>query len=134
MTTKTKTRPADAERRSSCPIANGLDLFGDKWTLLIVRDLLIRSPLRYGDFAASPEGMPTNILAERLKRLEAQGLVARAPYQQNPPRYEYRLTPKGLDLRAALAALREWGLKHVPGTSLPMEAVAAMERSRQRGR
>ncbi|MBT8128335.1 MAG: helix-turn-helix transcriptional regulator [Gammaproteobacteria bacterium] len=71
----------------------------------------------YGDFQQSPEGIPTNILADRLKRLERAGIVEKVPYQEKPVRYEYKMTEKGKDLRKVLIAVKEWGLKHIPGTS-----------------
>lgn len=106
---------APPSRRSPCPIACSLDLIGDRWTLLVIRDLFWGKS-RYNEFLASPEGIPTNILAERLARLEAAGLVASKPYQDNPPRNAYRLTPKGRDLENLLGALVDWGKRHIPGT------------------
>ena len=102
-------------RRSSCPAACALDVAGDRWTLLIVRDLL-RGRDTYGRLAASDEGIPTNILADRLRRMEEGGLIAAEPYQDNPVRYRYTLTGKGRDLGTVLAALARWGRKHVKGT------------------
>ena len=104
-----------SSRRSACPVACSLDLLGDRWTMLVVRDLF-RGLTRYGEFLAAPEGIPTNILAERLQRLEAAGLIKRAPYQQNPPRYAYTLTPKGADLKPVLGALAMWAMRHEPRT------------------
>ena len=98
-------------RRSTCPTACALDIAGDRWTLLIVRDLL-RGRDTYGKLAASDEGIPTNILADRLKKMEAAGLVEPEPYQERPVR-RYALTEKGRDLGAVLAALARWGKKHV---------------------
>ncbi len=109
--------------RSICPIAGTLDLIGDRWTLLVIRDLF-RGLKRYGEFAASPEGIPTNILAERLVRLEANGIIASEPYQKNPTRYAYALTPKGLSLKTVLGALGQWGARHVSGTKIPAEMAA----------
>jgi DNA-binding HxlR family transcriptional regulator len=106
-------------KRSFCPIANTLDLVGDKWTLLIARDLLFFGKRQYGEFALSPEGIPSNILAVRLKRMEAAGLIEKSPYQQNPVRYAYALTPRGVDLKPVLLALIEWGNRHIPGTFRP---------------
>ena len=105
--------------RSTCPIANLLDIVGDKWTLLVVRDLLLLSKRRYGEFQNSPEAIPTNILADRLKRLEAAGLVKKEFYQGNPPRAEYFLTRKGADLEPVLKAMGKWGKQHIPGVVLP---------------
>ncbi len=104
--------------RSTCPIASALDIVGDRWTLLVVRDLFLGKH-RYGEFQASAEAIPTNILAERLKRLEAAGLVVKEYYQENPPRGEYVLTRRGADLAPILRAMRDWGKKHIPGTFVP---------------
>lgn len=112
--------------RSSCPIAGCLDLIGDKWTLLVVRDLFL-GKTRYGEFAESAEGIPTNILADRIARLEAAGLVLRSPYQDNPPRYAYSLTAKGKELKPVLAAIGQWGQRHVAGTRIAADALAALQ-------
>ena len=103
-----------------CPLAKALDVVGDRWTLLIVRDLL-RGRDTYGKLAASDEGIPTNILADRLKKMEAAGLIEAKPYQERPVRYRYALTEKGRDLGSVLAALAGWGKKHVRGTIVPPE-------------
>ena len=111
--------------RSACAIANSLDIMGDKWTLLVVRDLL-HGKRTYGELVDSPERIPTNILAERLKRLESAGIIASAPYQERPTRYAYSLTPKGRDLGKVLLAFVRWGKQHIPGT------VTLGEKSRER--
>jgi DNA-binding HxlR family transcriptional regulator len=103
--------------RSQCPIAAALDLLGDRWTLLVVRDLLLFGKKRFGELLASPEKIPTNILSDRLRRLEEAGIVTRVPYLKSPPRYEYRLTPRGTDVFPVLRALIEWGNRHFPETS-----------------
>lgn len=108
-----RAKPASSSFRSACPVACSLDLLGDRWTLLIVRDLF-RGKTRYGEFLAGPEGIPTNILADRLVRLEQSGLVASTPYQQNPQRYAYTLTDKGHDLKPVIGALAGWALRHLP--------------------
>ena len=110
--------PLPPGARSRCPIANSLDLIGDKWTLLVVRDLLLFGKRRYGELLASPEGIPTNILADRLRRLEEGGLVAKVPYPSRPQRHEYHLTEKGADLLPVLRALVEWANRHVPGAAV----------------
>jgi DNA-binding HxlR family transcriptional regulator len=101
--------------RSMCAIANSLDILGDKWSLLVVRDLL-HGKRTYGELADSPEGIPTNILADRLRRLESAGIVASTPYQERPVRYAYTLTPKGSALGEVLLAFVRWGKQHIPGT------------------
>lgn len=101
--------------RSSCPITNVLDLLGDKWTLLVIRDLVL-GKRRYQEFLASPEEIASNILAERLNKLLAAGLISLRAYQQNPTRYEYLLTKKGKGLEPILEAIVLWGKKQFPGT------------------
>jgi DNA-binding HxlR family transcriptional regulator len=101
--------------RSLCAVANSLDLVGDKWSLLVVRDLL-HGKRTYGELAHSPEGIPTNILADRLKRLESAGIISSTPYQERPVRYAYTLTPKGSALGEVLLAFVRWGKQHIPGT------------------
>jgi len=108
-------------KRSPCPLAASLDYLGDKWSLLIIRDMLLGRKL-YSDFQQSPENIPTNILADRLKRLQHAGLVKKQLYQQHPPRYEYLLTEMGADLLPVLQALGKWGKKHIPGTRIMMKA------------
>jgi DNA-binding HxlR family transcriptional regulator len=113
-----------ADGRSPCPVACSLDLLGDKWTLLVVRDLLL-GKTTYTEFQKSPEGIPTNILAERLKRLQAAGILEKSQYQERPVRYAYNLTTKGRDLQPVLLAMIDWGNKHIPGT-VPREQIEAM--------
>jgi DNA-binding HxlR family transcriptional regulator len=106
------------ERRSNCPVACSLDVIGDRWTLLIIRDLL-QGKSRYSDFLTSAEGIPTNILAERLRRLEHAGIIASAQYGTHSRRKQYQLTEAGNALAPALRALRDWGLSQFPGTHAP---------------
>jgi DNA-binding HxlR family transcriptional regulator len=108
-------------RRSRCAVACTLDLVGDKWSLLVVRDLLGGSAT-YGDLQHSFEGIPTNILADRLKKLEESGIIAKSAYQERPVRYSYELTEKGRSLGDVLLALVRWGKKHIPGTEALVSA------------
>ncbi len=111
-------RPAEGrkgERRSQCPVACALDVVGDRWTLLVIRDLL-GGKRRTANSRPQPMKTPTDILAERLRRLEREGLIARVPYSTRPLRVEYHLTPEGYELGHAVDALATWGLKHCPGT------------------
>jgi len=103
------------ERRSPCPVAAALDLFGDRWTLLVVRDLTLGRG-RFKEFVASPEGIPTNILSDRLTRLVAGGVVEQVPAETGGKRLAYRLTRKGRALTPVLKAIRDWGLRWEPGT------------------
>lgn len=113
--------PPKSFTRSPCAVASSLDIVGDKWSLLVVRDLL-HGKRTYGELADSPERIPTNILADRLKRLEDAGIVSSAPYQERPVRYAYTLTPKGKDLGDVLLAFVRWGKRHIPGTVVLGEA------------
>ena len=97
------------KRRSGCPIAFGLDIFGDRWTLLIIRDLFF-GRTRFKDFTASPEGIPTNILTDRLQRLLTHGIIEQTRADDGTKRLAYRLTRKGKTLGPVLKAMRDWGL------------------------
>src|SRR6185503_20938229 len=97
--------------------AGALDLVGDRWTLLVMRDLLFYDKRRFNDLLASPEGIATNILTERLERLEGCGLIERRRYQQRPLRQEYYPTARGRELVPVLRELIRWGQRHVPGTA-----------------
>lgn len=106
--------PDHASRRSPCPVACALDLFGDRWTLLVIRDLFL-GRARFKDFTASPEGIPTNILSDRLERLTESGLISRVPLEGGK-RFAYELTEKGKALNPVLVAMKEWGLQWEEGT------------------
>ncbi len=99
--------------RSSCAISCALDIFGDKWTLLIIRDLLMGAR-KYNDFLRSDEKITTNILASRLKKLEQHGIISKSVYQENPPRYEYSLAEKGAALLPVLESIVHWSNDYVP--------------------
>jgi DNA-binding HxlR family transcriptional regulator len=105
--------------RSPCPIACTLDLLGDRWTLLVIRDMMFFEKQRFEEFLESPEGISTNILADRLKTLEEFGLVEKQPYSNHARRMNYYLTEKGQSLRPVLKTLAIWGLKHLDGTQVP---------------
>ena len=90
-------------------MACSLDILGDRWTLLVIRDLFF-GRTRFKDFAASPEGIPTNILAERLERLLARDIIKQSPAEDGTKRLAYRLTKKGKELGPILKAMRDWGL------------------------
>jgi len=111
---KAKTKAAGF-LRSPCAVASTLDLIGDKWSLLVIRDLL-QGRLTYSELANSREGIPTNILADRLKKLEEAGLISKSAYQEHPVRYTYALTEKGQELKDVLRAIVQWGKKNIPGT------------------
>ena len=120
------------KRRSDCPISFALDIFGDKWTLLIVRDLMFKGKARYGDFMESEEGIATNILADRLEMLECAGIIRKAPHPKNKTKYIYSLTQKGIDLLPALIEIVLWSARHDPKTAAPKDFVAQATRNRKK--
>ncbi len=117
---KTARRSVAAPRRSPCPVSCALDIFGDRWTLLVIRDLILGRS-RFKDFAASPESVPTNILSDRLRRLLRHGIVEQLPAAEGAKHLAYKLTEKGEALRPVLKAMRQWGLDWERGTKAAME-------------
>ncbi len=111
-----------AARRSPCPVACLLDIVGDRWTLLVVRDLFLGRS-RFRDFSASPEGIPTNVLSDRLERLLTHKIIEQIPAQDGTKRFAYRLTRKGKELGPLLEDMRDWGLKWDKQTRLMRDAV-----------
>jgi DNA-binding HxlR family transcriptional regulator len=101
--------------RSNCAVASTLDIVGDKWSLLVIRDLFAGKPT-YSELLTADERVPTNILADRLRRLEEAGIIEKSAYQERPVRFAYTLTPKGRDMGEILIAIVKWGRKHIPGT------------------
>jgi DNA-binding HxlR family transcriptional regulator len=101
------------EFRSPCPVASALDVFGDKWTLIVLRTIFAGRS-RYSELADIPEKIATNILADRLERLERFGLIEKTPYQESPIRYRYSLTWAGADVLPILQALGAWSGRHIP--------------------
>ena len=113
-TAKTQNKKKSTEsRRSACPIACSLDILGDRWTLLVIRDLFL-GRTRFKDFTASPEHIPTNILTERLQRLLDHQIIEQTPAEEGGKRLAYRLTQKGQALGPMLKQMRDWGLKWEP--------------------
>lgn len=108
----------DRVPRSGCPIATTLDIVGDRWTLVILRDLLTGKS-RFSQFLTSPEKITTNILTDRLASMESNGLVTKEAYQKNPPRFTYALTRKGEALLPVLQEMCRWANAHVPETWTP---------------
>ncbi|MEM0896100.1 MAG: helix-turn-helix domain-containing protein [Verrucomicrobiota bacterium] len=103
--------------RSPCPVACSLDLIGDKWTLLVVRDLLLGRS-HFKDFEESPEGIATNILTNRLGRLVDEGLAEKTPSPERKGRAAYQLTKKGKSLEPVVQAISDWGLAQIEGTRI----------------
>ena len=99
-------------KRSDCPVSCSLDIFGDKWSLLIIRDVMMKGKLSYGEFLKSEEKIATNILAKRLQTLEAEKILLKEVSPLNKSKFEYSLTQKGVELLPILIEIMDWGNKH----------------------
>jgi len=119
------------KRRSRCPVTFALDRVGDKWSLLIVRDLMFRGRKTYGEFIESGEGIATNVLADRLKRLETEGIIEKTRDPENKRRYIYSLTEKGFDLTPVLLEMIRWSATHDTDTGAPKEFLDMLEKDRE---
>ncbi|HAS42219.1 MAG TPA: transcriptional regulator [Microscillaceae bacterium] len=106
-------------QRSDCPVSYALDFFGDKWTFLIIRDLMFEGKKFYKDFLNSKEGIATNILSDRLKRLEGIGVVESKVYEKLKTKKEYTLTQKGKDLVPVLVEMMAWSAQYHEGLAVP---------------
>ena len=122
MKTKNCTQIQNKKQRSLCPITNTLDIIGDKWTLLIIRDMVFRGKTQFGEFLNANEAISTNILTDRLKKLEHHNIITKRAYQENPTRYEYELSGIGEALQPILFEMIKWGGKHIEGAYNPTEA------------
>ena len=134
---------AKPKHRSGCPVSVALEVFGDRWSLLIVRDLMVRAYRTYRDFQRSGEGIASNILADRLRKLETAGIVSREQDEGDARRVNYRLTEKGIDLAPVMLELLIWGARHeetgascafIEGMAMNREEVLAEVRRRWRER
>jgi len=119
----------DRQRRSDCPISISLEIFGDRWTLLIVRDLMLKGRTTFGEFLDGGEGIASNVLADRLGRLEAHGVVERRRHGQDGRRHTYRLTEKGIELAPVLLEIILWAARH-EATAGPASELAVMTEQR----
>jgi DNA-binding HxlR family transcriptional regulator len=124
-------RKMKIEFRSDCPISTALDIFGDKWSLLVLRDLLLKGKSTYGEFLASEEKIATNILASRLSHLEAGGLLTKQPHPESKLKILYRPTPKALDLIPTLVELIAWSEKHHDVHPYAKEFVKAVKKDKE---
>jgi DNA-binding HxlR family transcriptional regulator len=116
--------------RSGCPISIALEIFGDSWSLLIVRDLMFKGLHAFNDFLAAGEGIASNILADRLTKLEAAGIVTKSADAADARRFRYRLTEKGMDLAPALIEIVLWSARHET-TDAPAKTLRAMKTHRE---
>jgi DNA-binding HxlR family transcriptional regulator len=117
-------------RRSGCPISVSLEILGDRWSLLIIRDLMVRGFRTFKDFQTSGEGIATNILSDRLKKLEAARILEAEAEESDKRRLNYRLTEKGIDLAPVLLELLTWGAKHEK-TGAPPGLIEKMQANRE---
>ena len=118
------------ERRSDCPIAFALDLFGDRWSLLVVRDLALKGRHTFSELAEAGEGIATNVLSDRLARLEQRGLVKKSRDPRDGRRFRYSLTEAGVDLLPVLVEIIVWSARHDPDSATPQAFVRAAKRDR----
>jgi DNA-binding HxlR family transcriptional regulator len=121
----------EKKRRSKCPVTFALDQLGDKWSLLIVRDLMFHGKRTYGEFLESGEGIATNVLADRLKRLEAEGIIEKTRDPENKRRVLYSLTNKGFDLTPLLVEMVLWSAKYDADTGIPKAFLDRMVNDRE---
>ncbi|MFT5387287.1 MAG: DNA-binding HxlR family transcriptional regulator [Lysobacterales bacterium] len=118
--------------RSHCPVNYGLEIFGDKWTLLIIRDLILFKKKTYGELKESPEGIATNILADRLNLLESEEIITKTTDQRNNKVYLYSLTKKGLDLLPIMLEISLWGAKYDAKTAAPPHLIKRIKKDRDK--
>lgn len=119
-----------AKRRSSCPVSISLERFGDRWSLLIIRDLMVRGYRTFKEFQTAGEGIATNILAGRLRRLQSAGLITAEAEETDGRRVNYRLTEKGIDLAPVMLELLIWGARHEK-TAAPCAVIDHMAQNRE---
>ncbi len=119
-----------SKRRSGCPVSISLEMLGDRWSLLIIRDLMVRGFRTFKEFQESGEGIATNILADRLRKLEATGIISAEVEETDGRRVNYRLTEKGIDLAPVLLELLIWGARHEE-TGAPCALIVKMGKNRE---
>ena len=118
--------------RSHCPVSFGLDVFGDQWSLLIVRDIMLLERRTFQDFLSGGEGIATNVLADRLARLEEAGILTRRRDPGDRRRWAYFLTKRGIDLIPVLIEMVEWSSKHDPKSAATRAMVSHLRANRER--
>jgi DNA-binding HxlR family transcriptional regulator len=123
---------AKQKRKSDCPIHFAMEIFGDKWSLLIIRDLMFKGKKTYGEFLLSEEKIATNILADRLTMLEEAGLIKSKKDKENKLKFNYTLTEKVIDLVPVLLEIVKWSAKHDKKTAAPKEFIAKLKNDREK--
>jgi DNA-binding HxlR family transcriptional regulator len=124
-------RNENKKRQSGCPIAFGLDTFGDRWSLLVIREMMLKGNKTYGEFLEADEGISTNILADRLKHLESEGVIEKARDPDNQRSFIYTLTEKGRDLAPIILEIISWGGKYDERPNALRGAVQKIEEDRE---
>ncbi len=124
-------RHDSAKLRSNCPINFVAETFGDKWTLLVIRDLMFKGKRHFSEFRASDEGIASNILSDRLQRLEACGVVDKRPDPTHRSKLIYELTQKGRDLMPVMLEITAWSAKYDAHTNAPKPLLTAIKRDRE---
>ena len=122
---------SDIDFRSKCAISCALEIIGDKWTLLIIRDAIFMNSESFGEFCSSPEKIASNILSDRLEKLVSFGLMEKTKNPDNKLKYDYGLTDKGKKLEPILFALGKWGYEHIRGTSDMKEQIKKISRMKK---
>lgn len=123
---------SDQPKRSSCPISFALEIFGDRWTLLVLRDLLLKSRSRYRDLLACEEGIATNVLADRLKRLEQRGLIRKGQDQQDARQYIYKPTRLAVSVVPMLIEMTVWGARNGKSTTVDRDLLRRFDTDREK--
>jgi DNA-binding HxlR family transcriptional regulator len=118
-------------QRSGCPVSVSLEILGDRWSMLVIRDLMVRGYRTFKEFRKSGEGIATNVLADRLRKLEAAGIITAGVEKTDARRVNYRLTEKGIDLAPVLLELLIWGARH-EATAAPCDFVLDMRKNRKK--
>lgn len=121
----------EKKRRSHCPVSFALDMFGDKWSLVVVRDLLFWGKTTYGELLEAGDGIATNVLADRLKQLEGSGIITKSRDPDNRRRYLYKLTDKGIALAPILVEMILWSGKYDADTAAAADYLARLEADRE---
>jgi DNA-binding HxlR family transcriptional regulator len=124
-------RKSARAHRSGCPISLALEIFGDTWSLLIVRDLMFKGFKTFNEFLGAGEGIASNVLADRLAKLQASGVIEKRDDGEDARRYEYRLTRKGIDLAPVIIEIVLWSARHEQ-TDAPSQIVGDLESQREK--
>jgi DNA-binding HxlR family transcriptional regulator len=119
------------KKMSDCPFSHSLDIWGDKWSLLIIRDMIFFNKNTYGEFLKSPEGIATNILASKLQQLEENGIIEKTEHPESKAKNLYRLTSKGIDLLPIFVEIFQWAEKYQPIPEMMVEKMAMFKDNKE---